>query len=49
MKFAAWCICWPLLGAMWFCATLGDCMCDACDGLDGVLDSLGNFIESEDE
>lgn len=49
MKFAAWCACWPLLGVMWFCATLGDSMADAVDGLDSVLGSLEDFIDSEDE
>jgi hypothetical protein len=48
MRFAAWCACWPLLGVMWFCATLGDCMCDVVEEIDGVLESLGDFIESED-
>jgi hypothetical protein len=48
MKFAAWCACWPLLGVMWFAATLGDSMCDIVEMLDGALDSLGDYIESED-
>lgn len=48
MKFAAWCACWPLLGVMWFCCTLGDCMTDVCEGLYGVVETLNDFIDGED-
>jgi hypothetical protein len=47
MKGAAWLMCWPLLGLLWFSATGADMLSDATDALDGAIDQLLDYAESE--
>lgn len=47
MKFAAWCMCWPLLGIFGALAFVTDSMIDVCEALDGALEKLEDFIESD--
>jgi hypothetical protein len=47
MKFAAWVMCWPLLGAMWLAATVGDAAGDVVYYLDDLTDRLLEYSEGE--
>jgi hypothetical protein len=47
MKFAAWVMCWPLVGVMWFAATVGDAADDAFYYLDDLTDRLLEYSEAE--
>jgi hypothetical protein len=47
MKFAAWVMCWPLLGLLWVCATIGDSMGGACEKLEDALEALEGFWDCQ--
>lgn len=47
MKFAAYMLCWPLLGVFAVMAFVTDGMIDACDAMDYALDKLQDYAESD--
>jgi hypothetical protein len=47
MKGAAWLMCWPLLGLLWFSATGADMLSDVTDSLDVSLDRLLDYVERD--
>jgi hypothetical protein len=47
MKFAAWVMCWPLLGVFAVAAFVTDSMIDVCEALDCVLEKHEDYVEAE--
>jgi hypothetical protein len=47
MKFAAYMLCWPLLGVFAVMAFVTDGMIDACEAMDCVLEKLEDYVESD--
>jgi hypothetical protein len=47
MKFAAYMVCWPLLGVFAVMAFVTDSMIDVCEGLDCLLSKLEDYVEAE--
>lgn len=47
MRFAAWVLCWPLLGLFGVAGFVADSMIDACEWLDRVLERLEDYVDSE--
>lgn len=47
MRCAVGLMCWPLLGLMWFAATLGDSMGDLVYYLDDLTDRMLEYAEGE--
>lgn len=47
MKAAAWLVCWPLLGLLWFSTAGADMLSDVNGALDTTLNQLLDYAESE--
>lgn len=46
MKFAAWCLCWPLLAFFGMLAIFTDSCIDLCEMTDRVLDRLETYVDA---
>jgi hypothetical protein len=46
MKFAAWLICWPILGIFGALAFVTDAMIDACELTNNVLERIEDYVDS---